>query len=102
MQLLLRGGTLPDAVLANNDYIALAAMAEAMKNGIRIPEQMKFVGFDGIPESEYLHPSLTTFFVPPDQIAEKLISLLFRRMENPDAAFMSLSLMPELIIRDSI
>ena len=63
---------------------------------------MKFVGFDGIPESEYLHPSLTTFFVPPDQIAEKLISLLFRRMENPDAAFMSLSLMPELIIRDSI
>lgn len=77
-------------------------MAEAMKNGIRIPEQMKFVGFDGIPESEYLHPSLTTFFVPPDQIAEKLISLLFRRMENPDAAFMSLSLMPELIIRDSI
>lgn len=102
MQLLLRGGTLPDAILANNDYIALAAMAEAMKNGIRIPEQMKFVGFDGIPESEYLHPSLTTFFVPPDQIAEKLISLLFRRMENPDAAFMSLSLMPELIIRDSI
>ena len=102
MQKLLRDKTLPDVLIANNDYMALAAMAQAVKYGIRVPEQMKFVGFDGIPESGYLHPSLTTFFVPPEAIAEKLISLLFRRLENPDADFISLSLMPELLIRDSI
>ena len=49
MQLLLRSGNLPDVILANNDYIALAAMAEALKNGIRVPGEMKFVGFDGMP-----------------------------------------------------
>ena len=102
MRKLLRNKTLPDVLIANNDYLALAAMAQAVKNGIRVPEQMKFVGFDGIPESGYLHPSLTTFFVPPEAIAEKLIFLLFRRLENPNADFMSLSLMPELLIRDSI
>lgn len=91
----------PDAVLANNDYIALASMAVALEQGIAVPEKMKFVGFDGIQEGAYLYPSLTTFYVPPAEIAKKLVYLFLRRQNEPDAPFQTLSLKPELIVRNS-
>lgn len=93
---------LPDVILANNDYIALAAMTEAMNSGIRVPEEMRFVGFDGVPVTSYLCPSLTTFCIPPEMIAEKLIGLLMNRMQHPDAPYQHLSMQPELIRGGSI
>ena len=92
---------LPDAVLANNDYIALASMAAALEHGIAVPEKMKFVGFDGIQEGAYLYPSLTTFYVSPAEIAKKLIYLFLRRQKEPDVPFQILSIKPELIVRNS-
>ncbi|MEI6424600.1 MAG: LacI family DNA-binding transcriptional regulator, partial [Lentisphaerota bacterium] len=43
----------PDVVLCNNDSIAMGAMAEAQKAGIKVPQEMKFTGFDGTEISEH-------------------------------------------------
>lgn len=50
----------PELLLCMSDTIAIAALQEAQKLGIRVPEDLKIVGFDGIPEALNCYPSLTT------------------------------------------
>jgi DNA-binding LacI/PurR family transcriptional regulator len=92
----------PEVVLCNNDMIAISAMSTAIKSGIKVPDEMKFVGFDGTDEAEFAYPSLTTFEEPVEETIDKLLELLFRRIENTAAKLMHISIKPKLIIRDSI
>ena len=92
----------PDVILCNNDAIAISAMGEAMKAGIKVPEQMKFVGFDGTDEAEFSYPSLTTFKVSVEEATDKLLELLFRRMDDRTAHPMKILIEPVLEIRESI
>ena len=50
----------PDVLLCMSDVIALAAMRVASSLEISIPEQLKVVGFDDIPEASRSVPPLTT------------------------------------------
>jgi LacI family transcriptional regulator len=49
-----------DAVFVGNDQMALGAMHVAHQKGYQIPGDLGFVGFDGMPESVYFVPPLTT------------------------------------------
>lgn len=50
----------PDLVLCMSDVIAMATLQTALKMGLRVPEDLRIVGFDGIPEAQNIHPSITT------------------------------------------
>jgi len=50
----------PDLLFCMSDVIAMAAVQTALQMGLRIPEDLRVVGFDGIPEAQNLHPSITT------------------------------------------
>lgn len=50
----------PQLLLCMSDRIAIAAVQAALKMGLRVPEDLLVVGFDGIAESENFHPSITT------------------------------------------
>ncbi|TBW51263.1 LacI family transcriptional regulator [Marinobacter halodurans] len=64
----LNTGQRPDLLLCMSDRLALAAIQVALQMKLRIPEDLRIVGFDGIPEGNTLHPSLTTVY---QQSAEK-------------------------------
>lgn len=49
-----------DGVFVSNDQMALGAMRAARNRGVRIPEELAMVGYDDIPEAEFMHPALTT------------------------------------------
>jgi len=49
-----------DAVVASNDQMALGALGIAHQSGIKIPDDIAFVGFDNMPESACFWPPLTT------------------------------------------
>lgn len=49
-----------DAVFACNDSMALGAMGIVHEEGLRIPEDIAFAGFDDIPEAACFWPPLTT------------------------------------------
>ncbi len=49
-----------DAVFVANDQMALGALGVAHQLGKRVPEDIAFVGFDNIPESDCFWPPLTT------------------------------------------
>lgn len=50
----------PSVMLCMSDLIALTVIREALEQGIKIPEELKVVGFDGIEEGQRNVPQLTT------------------------------------------
>lgn len=48
------------AIFTSNDVTALGLMSALRERSLRIPEDISIVGFDDIPEAEFLHPPLTT------------------------------------------
>ena len=91
----------PTAVLASNDDLALAAMSEALRAGVSVPEEMAFIGRGDTEESLYYFPALTTFRRSSEILADNLIELLMRRIDNPGATIIKRKLDMELIIRES-
>ncbi|MDD7460581.1 MAG: GGDEF domain-containing protein [Treponema sp.] len=49
-----------DTFMAANDQMALGAMSFFYDHGIKVPEQVKIVGYDDISEASAVHPSLTS------------------------------------------
>ncbi|MFG6157483.1 LacI family DNA-binding transcriptional regulator [Halomonas sp. 1390] len=50
----------PDLLLCMSDRIALTVLTLAEQRGLRIPEDLRLTGFDGIAEGQYRAPRLTT------------------------------------------
>jgi len=53
-------GSLPTAVLAMNDFMAIGAMDAIREEKLRVPEDISVVGFDNREVSEFVFPKLTT------------------------------------------
>ena len=57
----------PDTLLCMSDLIALSAMREVLQLGLRIPEDVQVLGFDGIEEGQRYHPTLSSVWQHSDQ-----------------------------------
>lgn len=57
-------GTAPSAVVMANDAMALGFMQAVQGRGLRVPQDVSVVGFDGVPEGELSMPTLTTVSQP--------------------------------------
>jgi DNA-binding LacI/PurR family transcriptional regulator len=66
----------PTALLAMSDHLALAAMAWLAAQGLRVPEDVSVVGFDGVPEGAASVPPLTTMEQPYRRIAERAVAAI--------------------------
>ena len=53
-------------------------MQEACELGLRVPEDLSVVGFDGIEAASWVDPPLTTIEQPIDQIASTAVELLLQ------------------------
>lgn len=67
---------LPNAVFAYNDVAALAAMRVALARGLRVPEDIAFVGFDDIPAASHATPALTTVAIDKEALGARGVQLL--------------------------
>ncbi len=66
----------PQILLCMSDRIALGAMSVARQLGLRIPEDICIVGFDGIEEAERAFPTLTTVAQHSDEKGRTAARLL--------------------------
>jgi DNA-binding LacI/PurR family transcriptional regulator len=53
----------PDAILALDDMLAIAAMRTAKQQGYRVPDDLAIIGFNDSPLCEYVEPRLTSVAV---------------------------------------
>lgn len=56
--------TRPTAVVLANDAMALGFMRTVQAAGVRVPEEVSVIGFDGVPEGALVNPPLTSVAQP--------------------------------------
>lgn len=74
---LIESGEKFTAVFATADILAIGACRAILEAGLRIPEDVSVVGFDGIDVGKYYHPALTTMRQPVKEMAATTMKLLF-------------------------
>lgn len=72
----------PSAVFVAGDEMAIGAMEAAKEGGLKIPEDISFVGFDNIPEAQAKEISLTTVEQPFFDLANLGLKNLIEIMKN--------------------
>ncbi|MDT0538309.1 LacI family DNA-binding transcriptional regulator [Croceitalea sp. P059] len=92
-----------DAVLCVNEIFAIYGMRCVKDNGLKIPEDISFIGFtDGL-LSKYANPSLTAIAQHGEKMGELAAEMLIEKVESEDESetFQTKILEPTLIERDS-
>lgn len=77
---LLRQREAPTALIAGNNLMALGALRALHMHGVRVPQEVAFVGIDDPFWSEVVEPPLTTLAQPVRRMAECIIELLVERL----------------------
>ncbi len=89
----------PTGVLASNDMAAFGFVSQVAERGIRVPEDLSVVGFDGVGVGANFNPSLTTVLQPFEQLGHLAIDLAERYVAS--GVIEHVLLVPELERRRS-
>jgi len=90
-----------DAIIAATDVLAIGALKELNSRGVAVPDQIRLVGFDNIPLSNLVEPSLTTIAQPIFEMGVKAAELLIDQIANAHAPRQQIVMSCELIRRNS-
>jgi LacI family transcriptional regulator len=101
MQELLSQGSRPDAVFCYNDLSALGAMKAAMQAGLRIPEDIAFVGCGNLRYAEYLKVPLTSLDHSTERMGVAAANLASQLAESPLTPPQTVMLESKLVVRRS-
>ncbi len=94
---------LPDGVFVTNDNCAVGCMLALKKNGIDIPRDIAFVGFNNDPVAQVIEPNLTTVNYSGNEMGEVSARHLINHLTgiSPLQNTNSIILRSELVIRAS-
>lgn len=97
---LMSQGTIPTAIIAVNDLVAMGVIRMCMLQGLRVPQDISLIGCDNTFFSKNLYPALTTIDIFADRQGEMAVQLLLSMLsgETPPAVT---RIDPQLIIRGS-
>ena len=98
---LLAGGAPFTALVCFDDLAAIGAIRAFMDHGLRVPEDISVVGFDDIQSASYHNPSLTTIRQPLKQMGLTAARILLQRIRGEATIPHAVSILPELVIRES-
>lgn len=65
-----------------SDIIAIGAMRAIHDAGLRIPQDVSVIGFDGLEHGKYCIPSLATIKQPAEEIAHAGVKILLNHLRN--------------------
>jgi LacI family transcriptional regulator len=85
----------PTAICCWNDYYAYALIARCLTSGVRIPEDIAIVGFDGLLDTRLPARRLVTVAVPWEHMASEAVRMLVRQIggeELPELTVFPVSL----------
>lgn len=80
-----RGDESVTAIFASGDVLALGVLTGLQEGGVRVPEDVSVVGFDGIELSRYCRPPLHTIAQPIERKAEEAVGWLSRVVSGGEA-----------------
>jgi len=81
--------------------MAFGAMQAIKEKGLRIPEDIGLVGYDDIPFSSLISPSLTTIRLKKKELGAESVKLLLSRINGSRRKIKKIMLDVELIVRET-
>lgn len=90
-----------DAIVCGSDAIAVGVTRAARKLGIKIPDQLAVIGFDGVFLDQIANPKITTIKQPIHEMGHALASELIAKIETKRETVLERYFEPELIIRET-
>lgn len=73
----------PDGIFYCNDYGALVGMKQIKAAGLRIPEDIKVIGFDDHTLARYSEPTLTSVRQDHETMGQEAVGLLLEQLKLP-------------------
>ena len=90
-----------DAVLCANDHVAALLLRSLERAGIRVPEDVRMVGFDDVRFATLLSVPLTTMHQPCREIAQVALRAMLDRIDDPAMPPRWVAVSPRLVVRES-
>ncbi|MBC2843493.1 LacI family DNA-binding transcriptional regulator [Winogradskyella flava] len=94
-----------DGIFINTDLVAIGAINELNKRGVKIPDDISIIGFSNWFMSSVISPTLTTIDQPGYLMGKTAFKLLYKeikkRKNNQAVVYEEVELPTELIIRES-
>lgn len=87
----------PTCIIYPDDYSLLGGLTEIEKHGLKVPEDISIVGYDGIKLSRLLRPEITTYVQNTKEIGELATRKLVEIIESPKS-----SLPERILVKGSI
>jgi DNA-binding LacI/PurR family transcriptional regulator len=101
IQQLLTQKRLFTALVSFNDIAAIGAIRALRDHGLRVPDDISIIGFDDIQGAAYHNPSLTTIRQPLSSMGNTAARTLLQRLRGQKDYPEQITIVPELIIRES-
>lgn len=86
------------ALLVSNDGMAIGALHELQRAGIKVPEEVSVIGFDDVPGLDYHTPALTTVRVPLQEIGVAAVARALAILRGEDAGLPRVRVHPFSIV----
>jgi LacI family transcriptional regulator len=71
----------PDGIFAVTDQVGVGAIQAAQSLGIKVPEELKIIGFSDSQIATIIRPNLTTIHQPNFEIGKTAINMLIKEIE---------------------
>ncbi|MBW4083146.1 LacI family DNA-binding transcriptional regulator [Paenibacillus sp. S150] len=91
----------PDGWIGANDDIAIQWMNRLKESGLKVPEDCRVAGIDNVYAATQSSPELTTIHLSKEEMGQRAIEALQRRLERPGTPMERIMLATSLITRGS-
>lgn len=91
----------PTALLAASETLALGALRELKRRGLKVPDDIAVVGFDDLEVTPLLDPPLTTIALPAKEMGRQAMAMLRRIRAGKRITPRLLTIDTRLVIRRS-
>lgn len=90
-----------DGIFAATDWLAVGALNALKNRGIKVPEEVKIVGFDNIMVTNFVNPKITTVNQDEWTMGTTAARLLLESIENDEQENQSIMIPVELVKRET-
>jgi DNA-binding LacI/PurR family transcriptional regulator len=98
---LMEKGSVPTAVFAQNDRMAMGVLRAARDLKINVPSQLAVIGVDDMPLSSYFDPPLTTMRQDMPRIGQEATRMLLDIIQKKNTDLREVKLPAQLVVRQS-
>jgi DNA-binding LacI/PurR family transcriptional regulator len=89
----------PTALVVANDIAAVGAIAAIEESGLRVPEDISVIGYDGIRLGGLRSVNLTSIAQPLAELGKLAAKRIIERIEKPNSKSQQLRVTSELVVR---